>query len=74
MFHFQYADGGWFAHANYALFLNEDSRKSKSENAREALLMELAGHLLARSKREMQQLLDGLQTSEPTTHQLNLTI
>jgi hypothetical protein len=75
MFRVTYADGGWFArHANYGLFLNEDSRESKSENAREALRLELAGDLLARSKPEMQQLLDGPQTSEPTTRQLDLTL
>jgi hypothetical protein len=70
-----YADGGWFArHASYGLFLNEDSRESKSENARKALHLELAGDLLACSKARMQQLLDGQQSSEPTTRQLGLTL
>jgi hypothetical protein len=75
LFRTMYADGGWFArHASYGLFLNEDSRESKTENAREALRLELTGDLLTRSKAEMQQLLDGQQPSEPTTRQLDLTL
>jgi hypothetical protein len=75
MFRVTYADGGWFArHANYGLFLNEDRRESQSENAREALRLELAGDLLAHSKSEMQKFLDGHQSSVLTTRQLDLTI
>ncbi len=75
LFRAMYADGGWFArHASYGLFLNEDSRESKTENAREALRLELAGDLLPRTKAEMRQLLDGQQPSELTTRQLDLTL
>lgn len=75
LFRAMYADGGWFArHASYGLFLNEDSREFKTENAREALRLELAGDLLPRTKVEMRQLLDGQQPSEPTTRQLDLRL
>jgi hypothetical protein len=71
-----YADGGWFArHANYGLFLNEDSRIPISDNARAALGLEGAGDLISHSKAEMQRLLDAdnaLQSSEK--RQLDLAL
>jgi hypothetical protein len=75
LFRVMYADGGWFArHANFGLFLNEECHKSERVNAREALRLEFAGDLLAHSKSEMQQFLDGHQSSALATLQLDFTI
>jgi hypothetical protein len=75
LFRVMYADGGWFArHTSYGLFLSEGRHESKCVNAREALRLEFAGDLLGHSKSEMQQFLDGDQSSVLTAHQLDLTI
>jgi hypothetical protein len=55
-----HADGGCFArHSTYGLFLNDESRVVKSDNAGKAPSLELAGDLPTRSKEEMKRLLDG---------------
>jgi hypothetical protein len=71
-----YADGGWFArHANYGLFLNEDSRVRKSDNAQAALGLELAGDLISRSKAEIQRLFDNNDGFRPSEkRQLDLPL
>jgi hypothetical protein len=71
-----YADGGWFArHVNYGLFLNQDTRLAATDNAREALRLELADSLTAHSKCEMKRFLDDNGGAEPTEKlQLDLAL
>ena len=71
-----YSDGGWFArHANYGLFLNQESRLAATDNAREALRLELADSLTAIAKSEMKSFLDDNGDAEPTEKlQLDLAL
>lgn len=78
LFRVQYADGGWFARqATYGLFLIEDHCACKSENASEAMRIELTGDLRDHSKKEMRRLLDerpAVQSAESAVQRFDLVL
>jgi hypothetical protein len=72
-----YADGGWFARQDtYQEFLDTDPYNEKSENAREASRLELAGEFGRFSKADMKCWLDGKSRSAAcaVSNQLGLAL